>query len=178
VRPGDTVTTLDDDSVMLLDFTVPSRHLAALAPGTPIEAVGQATGARHFEGKVRSVSSRIDPVTRSATVRAEIPNPDRGLKPGMLMNVDVLANRREAVTVPEGTLLPDAADTFVMVVEESPEGPMVRRRPVETGARLDGVVEILSGLEDGERVVNHGAFKVRDGAPVRILESPHGGGED
>lgn len=172
VRPGDTVTTIDDDSVMLLDFTVPSRHLGLLVPGTPIEAAGKATGTRHFKGSVRGISSRIDTVTRTVRVRAEIPNPERILRPGMLMDVDLLGNRREAIVVPEGTLLPDAGENFVMVVEDGPSGHIARRRHVETGARIEGFVEILSGLSEGERVAEHGAFKLRDGSPVRILESP------
>jgi len=173
VRPGDLITTLDDDSKMLLDFPVPAAFLGIVATGTPIEATTASFGAKPFQGLVRSVSSRVDPQTRSAIVRAEIPNPDSLLKPGMLMKVDLLGNPRESLAIPEGALLPEGRSNFVMVVEKTPAGAVARRREVRTGARRAGEVEILEGLSQGETLVAHGAFKLSDGAPVRLLgESP------
>lgn len=169
VRPGDLITTLDDDSKMLLDFTIPAAFLGMVGPGSRIEATTASFGAKPFQGLVRSVSSRVDPQTRSATVRAEIPNPDRLLKPGMLMKVDLLGNPREALAIPEGALLPDGRANFVMVVEKTPAGAVSKRRKVRPGARRKGEVEILEGLSQGEKIVAHGAFKLSDGAPVRIL---------
>ena len=169
VRPGDTITTLDDDSKMLLDFTIPAAFLGVVAPGTPIEATTASFAGKPFQGVVRSISSRVDPATRSATVRAEIPNPDRLLKPGMLMKVDLLGNPREALAIPEGALLPDGHSNFVMVIENTPTGPVSKRREVRPGARRQGEVEILGGLSEGEKIVTHGAFKLSDGSPVRIL---------
>jgi membrane fusion protein, multidrug efflux system len=169
VRPGDQITTLDDDSKMLLDFTIPAAFLGVVATGLPIEATTASFGVKPFQGLVRSVSSRVDPQTRSATIRAEIPNPDRLLKPGMLMKVDLLANPRESLAIPEGALLPDGRSNFVMIVEKSPAGAVATRREVRTGARRAGEVEILEGLSPGENIVAHGAFKLSDGAPVRIL---------
>ena len=169
VRPGDPITTLDDDSKMLLDFTIPAAFLGVVATGTPIEATTASFGAKPFQGVVRSVSSRVDPQTRSATVRAEIPNPDRLLKPGMLMKVDLLGNSRESLAIPEGALLPDGRTNFVMVVENTSAGPIAKRREVRPGARRHGEVEILEGLSPGDKIVAHGAFKLSDGAPVRIL---------
>lgn len=169
VRPGDPITTLDDDSNMLLDFTIPAAFLGVVTGGTPIEATTASFGVKPFQGVVRSVSSRVDPQTRSATVRAEIPNPDRLLKPGMLMKVDLLGNPREALAIPEGALLPDGRTNFVMVVENTAAGAVAKRREVRPGARRQGEIEILEGLSPGEKIVAHGAFKLTDGAPVRIL---------
>jgi membrane fusion protein (multidrug efflux system) len=120
---------------------------------------------------VRSVSSRVDPQTRSATVRAKIPNPDRLLKPGMLMKVDLLGNPREALAIPEGALQPDGRSNFVMVVENTDAGAVAKRREVRSGTRRQGEVEILEGLSPGEKIVAHGAFKLSDGASVRVIES-------
>lgn len=169
VRPGDTITSLDDDSKMLLDFTIPAAFLGVVAPGTPIEATTASFAGKPFQGVVRSVASRVDPATRSATVRAEIPNPNRLLKPGMLMKVDLLGNPRESLAIPEGALLPDGRSNFVMVIENTPTGPLSKRREVRPGARRQGEVEILDGLFEGEQIVSHGAFKLSDGSPVRIL---------
>ena len=77
LEPGDVITTLDDISVMKLDFSVPSTYLGTLAPGLAIVATTRAYSDREFRGEVRGIDSRVDPVTRSIQVRALIPNPDR-----------------------------------------------------------------------------------------------------
>jgi membrane fusion protein (multidrug efflux system) len=87
----------------------------------------------------------------------------------MLMKVDLLGNPREALAIPEGALLPDGRTNSVMVVEKTPAGAVAKRREVRLGVRRQGEVEILEGLSPGEKIVAHGAFKLSDGAPVRIL---------
>jgi membrane fusion protein (multidrug efflux system) len=174
VQPGDLITTIDDDSLMKLDFSVPSTFLPVLVPGAPVEARTRAFANKAFSGEIRSVSSRIDPVTRTIVVRAEIPNSERLLKPGLLMTVELRANERQAVTVPEEALLPAGRRNFVMIVEDTAEGPVARKVGVETGARQPGEVEILGGLQAGQRVITHGALKAADGEPV-VVQAEGGG---
>jgi membrane fusion protein (multidrug efflux system) len=177
VEPGDLITTLDDDSVMKLDFTVPSLFLADLEPGLAIEARARPYGNRVFDGAVRGIDSRIDPVTRSVTVRALLPNPERALRPGLLMRVELLLNPREAVVVPEAALLQQGSDHFVLrLVDpegddggEAGDGPTVERRQVQIGTRQPGIVEIVDGLAAGDRVITEGQEKARPGQPVRVL---------
>ena len=165
VEPGDPITTLDDDSVMKLDFAVPSVLLPDLAPGLGIEARARAYGDRSFEGEIRSIDSRVDPVTRSVQVRALIPNPERRLRPGVLMQVELLRNPRDGLVVPESALLHQGRDHFVMVLAE---GNTAERRQVRIGARRPGEVEILEGLAAGEKVITHGNDKVRPGQEVAV----------
>lgn len=167
VEPGDVITTLDDDRVMKLDFTVPSAYLSALAPGLPVVGNTRAYGDRRFEGEVRSVASRVDPVTRSVVVRAVLPNPDRSLKPGMLMKVVLLTNPRESVSIPEEALAPLGPRHFVNVVDGS-DPPRALQREVAIGARQPGFVEILDGLSPGERVITQGVIKLRPGQAILI----------
>jgi membrane fusion protein (multidrug efflux system) len=124
IEPGDVITTLDDDSVMKLDFTVPSIHLASLKKGLPIVATSPALAGRQFEGIVSSVNSRIDPVTRAVVVRAILPNPERLLKPGLLMQVTLLKNPRDVLVIPEEALIPSGRDNHVLVVDRSPNPPL------------------------------------------------------
>jgi len=165
VTPGDLITTLDDTGVMKLDFTVPSVFLRDLAPGLAIEARAPAYGERTFEGAVRSIDSRVDPVTRSVRVRALIPNPDRTLKPGVLMRVELLRNPRETLVVPESALLQKGRDHHVMRIDVDAKAERVA---VKVGARRPGQAEILEGLSAGDRVITHGADKVRPGQAVRV----------
>lgn len=169
VEPGDLITTLDDDSLMKLDFTVPSLYLAQLKPGLRIEARARPYGERVFEGVVRGIDSRIDPVTRSVQVRALLPNPARALRPGLLLRVELLLDPREAVVVPEAALLQEGTDHFVLLLMEGDEGLSAKRHQVEVGTRQPGLVEIRDGIAVGERVITEGQDKVRPGQPVQIL---------
>ncbi|WP_296806688.1 efflux RND transporter periplasmic adaptor subunit [Thiocapsa sp.] len=171
VEPADTITTLDDDSFMKLDFTVPSVFMNALAPGLRIEARAAAYGDRTFEGVVRGVDSRVDPVTRSLQVRALIPNPERTLKPGLLMRVELLVDPRDALVVPEAAILHQGQNHFVQLVVDGDEGLTSERREVRIGARKPGQVEVREGLVQGDRVIVHGHLKVRPGQPVEILST-------
>lgn len=166
VEPGDVIATLDDDSVMKLDFAVPSVFLTALEPGLDIAAKARAYGGRRFVGKIRSIDSRVDPVTRSIQVRALIPNPDRTLKPGILMQVELLRNPRDALVVPESALLHQGEEHFVMVVGQQ---NTAERRAVQLGARRPGEVELVSGVAAGDRVITRGNDTVRPGQRVEVL---------
>lgn len=168
VEPGDLITTLDDDTVMKLDFSVPSTYLAALKPGLEVVARTRAFAESEFRGEVSSISSRVDPVTRAVEARAILPNPERVLKPGMLMQVVLLQNPRQSPAIPEEALVPDGRKQFVLLVREA-DGNQVSRKEVRIGARRPGEVEILEGLVSGDRVITHGAEKVRSGQQVTIL---------
>jgi membrane fusion protein (multidrug efflux system) len=163
--PSDAITTIDDVSQIKLDFTVPEKFLAVMGPGRRIYARGASWPDREFEGVVSAVSSRVDPVTRAVVVRAIIPNEDRALRPGMLLTVRIVAEERTAIVVPERSVVQVGNSAFVYVV-----GPDRRahRREVQLGTRQLGIVEVLAGLEEGERVVTEGVIKLREGLLVQL----------
>ncbi|MCB1784795.1 MAG: efflux RND transporter periplasmic adaptor subunit [Gammaproteobacteria bacterium] len=168
VEPGDLITTLDDDTVMKLDLAVPSVYLAGLAPGLPLIATTRVFGERAFTGEVSGVDSRVDPVTRSVVVRARLPNPQRLLKPGMLMQVTLRKDLREALVIPEAALMPVGREQFVLVAEPGDDGHKVARRQITIGTRRPGEVEVIDGLQQGELVITHGTMRVRPGQTVKI----------
>ncbi len=169
--PSDTITTIDDVSQIKLDFTVPEKFLALMRPGRRIYATAVGWPGREFEGVVRAVGSRVDPVTRAVVVRAIVPNEDRALKPGMLLTVRVVAKERTAIVVLERSIVQVGNSAFVYIV-----GPDQRayRREVQLGTRQRGIVEILVGLEVGERVITDGIVKLREGLPVRLAGEDSG----
>ena len=167
VEPGDVITTLDDDSVMKLDFSIPSTYLEVLRPGLAVEARARAYPGRVFEGEVKSIGSRVDPATRSVVVRAVLANDDRALKPGMLMRVELHKNPRDALVIPEEALVPGGGKQFVYLVDEA-GGNRVVRREVQIGGRRAGEVEILDGLAGGDKVITDGTLKVSPGRVVSI----------
>lgn len=162
VSPGAAITTLDDTSVIKLEFTVPQTFLYALSEGLPVEATTSGLPGRTFRGGVATIGSRVDPVTRSIGVRAELPNPDGTLKPGMFMNVKLSGPEAAALLVPEAALVPEQGRTYVFVVADG----VASRREVTPGRRHPGEVEITTGLTERERVIVAGSQKVRDGTPV------------
>ncbi|MGE0597032.1 MAG: efflux RND transporter periplasmic adaptor subunit [Hyphomonadaceae bacterium] len=168
VRPGDQIGTLDDISQIKLDFDVPETQLARLAQGVPIVASTAAYPDRRFEGVIEIVDSRVDPTTRSVRVRALLPNPEEALRPGMLMTVEVRANPRQGLAVPEIAVLDEGDISYVFRVAEGDGARMVERVDVRTGQRSDGLAEILSGLSPGDLVVTEGVQAVRPGQAVQI----------
>jgi membrane fusion protein (multidrug efflux system) len=168
VQPGDLITTLDDDSVMKLEFPVPETWLDAIRPGLQVAARSRAFAELEFSGAVKSIDSRIDPVTRAVRVRAMLPNPQRLLKPGMLMRVVVLNNPRETLLIPEEALMPLGTKQFVLVVDRD-DGNQVQQLEITLGGRRPGEVEVLGGLKEGDLVISHGTLKARAGQPVEIL---------
>ena len=170
ISPGDVITTLDDTSVIKLDFSVPENFLASLREGLSIRASAPAFPGRSFAGKVASIDSRVDMDTRSVIVRALLANEDGALKPGMFLNVSLANDEREALVIPEEALTPEAERQYVYVVADG----KVSRREVRIGGRQPGTVEILAGLSAGERVIVEGTQKVRDGATVTCHRA-HGG---
>lgn len=173
VEPGDEITTLTDDSVMKLDFAVPSVFLSSLQKGLPIVARTAAYPEEEFLGQVSSVDSRVDPATRSITVRAVIPNEGARLKPGLLMNVLLEYKPRESVTVPEEALIPTGAVKHVLVVEM--DSKQAKKVEVKTGARRAGKVEVISGVDAGDHVITHGTMQARPGASVKVLATQKDG---
>ena len=165
VQPGDLITTLDDDSVMKLEFPLSATYLEVLHPGLEVIATSRAFAGREFSGSVKSVDSRIEPVTRSIRVRALLPNPDRLLKPGMLMQVMLLKNPRRTLVIPEEALQPLGEQQFVYVVADD---NTVQKREISIGTRRPGLVEVVNGLNAGEQVVTHGHMKIRPGAVVTV----------
>lgn len=168
VSPGTVITTLDDTSVIKLDFSVPEVFLSTLSEGMDIAAGTAAYPADRFKGRVSSIDSRLDPVSRALTVRARIDNRDGRLKPGMFMTVLLKRTDKPTLLVPEEALVPEGARKFVFLVRE---GKAVKTE-VTTGRRRPGEVEVTQGLSSGDVVISEGIQKVRDGSPVQQLAAP------
>ena len=168
VQPGTMITTIDDDTVMKLDFSVPELYVPSLKEGLEIQAYTRAYPDRAFTGDVAAISNRIDPVTRAVTVRARMDNQDGLLKAGMLMRVDLEKNKRPAIMIPEESILQDANTSYVFIADDKDGQTLAVKKTIEQGIRREGNVEVLSGLKIGDRVVTHGIVKLRPNAPITV----------
>ena len=172
---GTEIATISDVSTIKLDFTVPETMLRALRPGLSIEARSAAFPDRPFRGVIHTIDPVIDPNTRAVMVRARLPNPDRLLRPGMLLTVAVENQPRMGLSIPELAVIGEGEGRFVYILDERSRA---QRTPVRTGARAGGRVEILSGLRQGQRVITEGVVKVSDDMQVRLAgaRGTQGGG--
>jgi len=168
ISPGTVITTLDDTSTIKLDFTIPETFLSAVQPGLDIAARSVAYPDTSFAGRVSSVDSRVDPATRSVTVRALLPNAAGLLKPGMFLTVRLSRGAIDALLVPEEALVPEQGNVFVFVAKDG----VAEKRSVRIGQRRVGDVQVVEGLVAGELVVTEGTQKLRDGAALRLQEAP------
>lgn len=173
VSPGsfvdsDTViTTLDDVSVIKLDFSVPETFVNVVRKDMNIVAHSLVFPDIDFGGTVASIDTRLDPVSRAVEVRAVIPNEDGLLKPGMFMTVDLQRDRGDVLLAPEQAIVPEGTRQFVFVVSDG----VAEKRLVTLGRRIPGYVVVSDGLAAGDTVVTEGTHKVRDGAEVESFDA-------
>lgn len=162
LQAGQQLFTLTRLNPLELRFEVPERFIASLKEGMPVRMLSEAYPEDIFEGAVVFLSPTVNPQTRSIVVRAEIPNPDEKLRPGMFGRVElVLEERPDALVVPEAAVMQRGTDTLVL--RQNAEG-RAEFAPVQVGLRFDGMMEIRSGLDAGDIVVVEGLMKARPGA--------------
>ena len=120
-----------------------------------------------FNGKITSVSSRVDPSTRSILARVTVENKNSEIIPGQLLTVKIIYNENNEVGVPESALTIQGTTAFVYVVKNK---EMVEKRNVVIGKRNFGKVSIKENLAVGEEIVTEGVTKVRDKGKIKIIE--------
>lgn len=163
VTPGIPIATLDDLSRVYVDFPLPEAQLALVSKGLRVNGRAAAYPDRGFEGSIQTIDARIDPATRALQVRADFANPDRALRPGMLMTVEVPGIERRALLLPEIAVVQVGRDTFVFRVKADDSVEQVN---VTVAARHAGKVEIVEGLVAGDRIVIEGTGKLRPGGRI------------
>ncbi|WP_430419373.1 efflux RND transporter periplasmic adaptor subunit [Phenylobacterium sp.] len=177
VNPGAPIVTLDDTSVMRVDFQVPERYLAQLREGQTVLATAEAYPGETIVGRIARLDTRVDERTRAITARAEFANGSGKLKPGMLMRVGVSRGQRNSASAPESAVSVQADNAFVYVLTEREGRTMAMQRPIVTGVRQQGFVEIVDGVRPGEKLVADGLNKIQPGQPVRVARGPGVGAE-
>ena len=165
ISKNTTLTWVVDLDPVKVEVSVPERFVGQLAVGQNIDLAVAAYPGRKFTGEVFFIAPFLDPTTRTALVKAKVANPKHELKPGMFANLDLTLKLKEnAIVIPESAIIPSGDRTVVYVVDASDTAQI---RAVKLGIRQAGLVEVVSGLESGERVVSEGIQKVRPGGKVR-----------
>jgi membrane fusion protein (multidrug efflux system) len=170
VKPGDVLTTLDDIKTIKVDFSISERHLPSVNEGQTVFAESVAYPGVQFEGTITNVNSRIDPATRSFSIRTKIDNAAEQLRPGMLLTITLQKRVLNTLVIDEKALVPDHEDQFVFKVVDA----KAVKTKVIIGERRPGKVQILEGVAIGDEVVVQGTLRIRDGSELRVLNSTQG----
>ncbi len=160
------IITLDDLKKIVIDIKVPENYVGVLKKNLKAKITSTAFQ-NSFSGKVESVSSRVDPSTRSILARVIVNNENFKIIPGQLMTVKIVYDEKKQMGVPESSVTVQGKSAFVYVVKNN----IVERRNITTGKRNFGKVSVLSGISVGEKVVSEGVSKIRDKAKVKIISN-------
>ncbi|RZT97819.1 efflux RND transporter periplasmic adaptor subunit [Rivibacter subsaxonicus] len=172
VKESADIVTLEDISALYVDFRLPERYIARLAPGQPVTVTVDALPGSRLEAQVTALESLVDNDGRSLAVRALLPKPQNQLKPGMFARVRLVLEQRNAVLVPEEAIVPQGSKQYVVKVVKGDKGASTQRVEVATGLRREGAVEVTQGLQAGDTVVTAGQSRLMraDGMPVKVVE--------
>jgi RND family efflux transporter MFP subunit len=168
---GNPVATIDDRSTILIEFTVPEAVASSMKKEMPVRASLAARPGEVFNGKVQAVGTRIDPVSRTLTVRAEIPNPDFSLIPGSTFSVSVQLAGNASPVVPGLAIQWDRAGAYVWRLADN---NTVERVDIAILARDADRVFVDAKLKAGDKVVNEGGGSLRPTQTVRALTADAG----
>ncbi len=162
LTPGTTITQFRDVSALKLDFSVPERYLPFLRTGVRVQ-FRVAGHSDPLEATITAIDPGIDRATRSALLRAELPNPGAALLPGAFAEVEVsLREIPNAILVPAIALIPGLKTQLVFVAEDG----RAREREVSVGLRTAEGVQVTEGLRPGDLLITSGVLQLRDGLEV------------
>ncbi|MDC8771031.1 efflux RND transporter periplasmic adaptor subunit [Roseateles albus] len=174
VKDGSDLVSIEDSSMMWVDFRLPERFVPRLKMGQQVEVMLDALPGKSFTAQIAALDTQLDANGRSLLVRAKLPAGTPELRSGLFARVRVLlAVHQNALLVPEEALVPQGGKQYVIkLLENGAAPPTAQRIEAKLGLRLPGKVEILEGLKAGERVVTAGQAKLMrgEGQVLKIID--------
>ncbi len=166
ISRGTLLTTLFNQDPMKVVFRMPERYLGNIKNGQTVNIRVAAYKDKTYEGEVFFIDPKVDETTRTVLAKAKVPNPDGKLLQGMFADVELIWDvKKDAIVVPETALIVKGDTVSVYAVAE---GDTAELRVVTTGKRTDGMVEILSGVNEGDVVITEGYQKIGPGSKVNV----------
>lgn len=158
------IATLTNINPAKIDFSVPAKYALNVNKGTPITFTTEG-GSEKFGGRVYAIEPKIDPNTRTLTLRATSPNNNRRLFAGSFARIEIILNSKpNAIVVPTEAVIPNLKGHSVFVVKNN----KAQSIPVEIGTRGDKTIEIFKGLSVGDTLITSGILQVKPGGEVDI----------
>jgi len=160
------ILTLDDSQKVLCDLKIPEVYAAVLKKDLELNAKFSAYKNKIYKGKIESVASRVDAQTRSILARAKINNEESEIIPGSLLEIEIFYNKKETLGIPDTNIMYEGNKKFVYKITEN---NIIKKTEIETGIRNMGSLEVLKGLNKGDKVIAEGLTKVRPGMKVKPI---------
>lgn len=165
VAPKDEILTLVQMDPLELEFYIPENWAGRVRQGSQIQFSVKAFSGETYSATLHFISPTADPTTRNVKMKAMAPNPHHRLKPGFFAEVTLTGGSNpNGIAVPESALFSQEGKHFIFAVKDG----VALRREVETGTRFDGKVEVVKGIQRGERVVTAGHEQLTEGVKVKI----------
>ena len=158
------IITLGDLRNIVIDIKVPENYVGVLKTGLKAEVTSSAYN-KIFNGKIETISSRIDPSTRSILSRIIVDNSNFEIIPGQLMTVKIIYDEINQIGVPESSVTVQGNTAFVYTVNDD----TAEKKNIEIGKRNFGKVSVISGLNEGDTIISEGVSKVRDKGKIKII---------
>jgi RND family efflux transporter MFP subunit len=167
------ILSVVDIGIVRMVANLVEKDMKRVQPGVQAVVEVDAFPGEQFTGQVSRVAPVFDPATRTAPMEIEVPNPGFRLKPGLYARVKLTVDRRpNALTVPRGAIADIEGKRGVFMLENQ----VARFHEVKTGLQDNERVEILEGLNEGQRVVTVGTLALRDGDRISVVGEPNGEG--
>ena len=160
------ILTLDNTKKIICDLSIPEKFSSVLKKGLKVNATFSAYKDKIYEGTIESVASRVDAQTRSILARAKINNENLEILPGSLLEIELLYEEKDALSIPDTALLMDGNKSFVYKIIEN---NIIKKTEVKTGFRDQENLEIINGLSQGDKVVAEGLTKIRPNMKVKPI---------
>jgi len=160
------ILTLDDSRKVLCDLQIPEVYAAILKKDLKIRAKFSAYKNKIYKGIIETVASRVDAQTRSILARAKIENENSEIIPGSLLEIEILYNDKNALSVPDTSVMYEGSKKFIYKIVKN---NMLKKVEVKTGIRNKGNLEVLDGLVEGDKIIAEGLTKVRPGMKVKPI---------
>ena len=160
------ILTLDDSQKVLCDLKIPEVYAAILKKDLKLNAKFSAYKNKIYEGKIESVASRVDAQTRSILARAKITNDSSEIIPGSLLEIEIFYNEKQSLGIPDTSIMYEGGKKFIYKIIEN---NMIKKTEIETGIRNMGNIEVLKGLNEGDKIIAEGLTKVRPGMKVKPI---------
>lgn len=172
LSPGSMLISLQDYETLYADFAVAEKYFPEISPGLKVEFHVSAYDGQTFIGEVQAVDAKVNEATRNISVRAQLDNKDKLLRPGMYADIDMLLDKpAKSIVVPSTAIVYSSFGNALFVIEDDAEGKkMAHRVQVTTGEQRGDLVAIVKGLNGGEQVVQAGVSKLRNNSPVTIAD--------
>jgi membrane fusion protein (multidrug efflux system) len=174
IKTGDQVFRVTSFDPLVAYMFIPEREFRQIAAGQPVQIEIDALTGPPVVATVTRVSPIVDPETGTFKITIELRGTDHGIKPGMFARMNIVYDKHEnALQVPRSAIIDSVSGTSVFVVEND----IGIRKTVETGFSSNGMVEITSGLTDGEKVITVGHVGLKNEASVVVINSADGDAE-